>query len=52
MLAGIPEDIKSMFGSNVYHVPGLYLLGSGGISHKIMAQKTFSTSLKQPAGGT
>ena len=39
MLAGIPEDIKSIFGSHVYHVPALCLLGSGGISHKIMAQK-------------
>ena len=31
-----------MFGANVYHVPGLCLLGIGGapyISHKIMAQK-------------
>ena len=45
-------------GANVYHVPGLYLLGIGGapyISHKIIAQNhifSFSTSsLKQPAGG-
>ena len=33
---------KSIFGANVYHVPGLCLLGIGGapyISHKIMAQK-------------
>ena len=36
------EDIKSIFGANVHHVPGLCLLGIGGapyISHKIMAQK-------------
>ena len=47
-----------MFGENVYHVPGLCLLGMGGapyISHKIMAQNqifTFLTSsLKPPAAG-
>ena len=37
------EAIKSIFSANVYHVPGLWLLGIGGapyISHKIMAQKT------------
>ena len=36
------QDIKSIFGANVHHVPGLCLLGIGGahyISHKIMAQK-------------
>ena len=36
------SDIKSIFGANVQHVPGLCLLGIGGapyISHKIMAQK-------------
>ena len=47
--------IKFMFSANVYHVPGLCLLGIGGapyISHKIMARKPFLTcSLKQPAGG-
>ena len=34
------QDMKSMFGANVYHVPGLCLLGIGGapyIIHKIMA---------------
>ena len=34
------EAIKSIFSANVYHVPGLCLLGIGGapyISHKIMA---------------
>ena len=38
------EVIKSIFSANVYHVPGLWLLGIGGatyISHKIMAQKTY-----------
>ena len=52
------KDIKSIFGANVHHVPGLCLLGIGGapyISHKIMAQKPnfqFSTSsLKPPADG-
>ena len=51
-------DIKSIFGANVHHFPGLCLLGFGGapyISHKITAQKqnfTFSnSSLKPPAGG-
>ena len=37
-------DIKSLFGANVHHVPGLCLLGIGGtpyIIHKIMAQKPF-----------
>ena len=50
--------IKSIFGSNVYHVPGLCLLGIIGahcISHKIMARKPYFTfltsSLKQPEGG-
>ena len=36
------KDIKSIFGADVHHVPGLCLLGIGGapyISHKIMAQK-------------
>ena len=36
------KDIKSIFGANFHHVPGLCLLGIGGapyISHKIMAQK-------------
>ena len=35
------KDRKSIFGVNVYQVPGLCLLGIGGapyISHKIMAQ--------------
>ena len=50
------SDIKSIFGANVYHVPGLCLLGIGGapyISHKIMAQKPnfhifdFSSETKQ-----
>ena len=27
------EDIKSIFGANVYHVPGLCLLGIGGALH-------------------
>ena len=34
------EAIKSILSENVYHVPGLCLLGIGGalyISHKIMA---------------
>ena len=34
------EVIKSIFSANVYHVPGLCLLGIGGapyISHKILA---------------
>ena len=51
--------MKSIFGANVYHVPGLGFLGIGGtpyINHKIMAPKlyfTFSTSsLKQTAFGT
>ena len=38
------KDIKSIFGANVYHVPGLRLLGIGGapyISHKIMAQNRY-----------
>ena len=38
----IPLAIKSIFGANVYHVPGLCLQGIGGApynSHKIMAQK-------------
>ena len=37
------QDITSIFGANVHHVPGLCLLGIGGapyISHKIMAQKS------------
>ena len=36
------KDIKSIFGANVHHVPGLCLLDIGGapyISHKIIAQK-------------
>ena len=36
------KDIKSIFGADVHHVPGLCLLDIGGaayISHKIMAQK-------------
>ena len=52
------KDIKSIFGANVHHVPGLCLLGIGGapyISRKIMAHKPnfqFSTSsLKPPADG-
>ena len=50
------KDIKSIFGADVHHVPGLCLLGIGGtphISHKIMAQKPnfhiFDFSLKPPA---
>ena len=38
------EAIKFIFSPNVYHVPGLCLLGIGGapyISHKIMAQKPY-----------
>ena len=38
------KAIKSIFSANVYHVPGLCLLGIGGapyISHKIMAQKPY-----------
>ena len=34
------KDVKSIFGADVHHVPGLCLLGIGGtpyISHKIMA---------------
>ena len=37
-------DIKSIFGVNVHHVPGLCLLGIGGApypSQKIMAQKPY-----------
>ena len=52
------KDIKSIFGANVHHVPGLCLLGIGGapyISHKIIAQNQifiFSTSsLKPPTDG-
>ena len=36
------QDIKSIFDANAHHVPGLCLLGSGGVpytSYKIMAQK-------------
>ena len=36
--------IKSIFSANVYHVPGLCLLGFGGTpykSHKIMARKPY-----------
>ena len=36
------EAIKSIFSANVYHVPGLCLLGIGPyISHKIMARKPY-----------
>ena len=38
------EAIKSIFGTNVHHVPGLCLLGIGGapyISNKIIAQKPY-----------
>ena len=38
------EAIKSIFSANVYHVPGLCLLGIGGasyLSRKIMAQKPY-----------
>ena len=52
------KDIKSIFGADIHHVPGLRLLGIGGtpyISHKIMAQKQIfifsSFSLKPPADG-
>ena len=27
---GNNQDIKSIFGANVYHVPGMCLLGTGG----------------------
>ena len=40
----INEAIKSIFSANVYHVPGLCLLGIGGapyISHKIMARNPY-----------
>ena len=36
------KDIKSIFGADVHHVPGLCLLGIGGapyISHKIIPEK-------------
>ena len=49
----LPEIIK-IFSGNIYYIPGLCLLGIGGapyISHKIIAQKTCLTSLKQPACG-
>ena len=52
------EAIKSIFGANVHHDPGLCLLGIGGvpyIRHKIIARKPyfqiFDFSLKQPACG-
>ena len=52
------EVIKSIFSANVYHVPGLCLLGIDGapyISHKIMARKSyfriFHFFSEQPAGG-
>ena len=38
------EAIKSIYSTNVYHGPGLCLLGIGGapyISHKIMARKPY-----------
>ena len=38
------EAIKSILSANVYHVPGLCLLGIGGapyIRHKIMARKAY-----------
>ena len=37
-------SLDNIFGANVYHVPGLCLLGIGGapyISHKIMARITY-----------
>ena len=44
-----------MFGANIYHAPGLCLLGIGGsyISLKIMAQEPYFhiSPLKQPTGG-
>ena len=52
------QDIKSIFGANVYHVPGLCLLGIGGapyVSHKMMTGKPYfkilTSSLKSPADG-
>ena len=52
------EDIKSIFGANVQHVPGLCLLGIGGdptLVIKLWLKNqifTFSTSsLKPPADG-
>ena len=52
------EAIKSIFSANVYHVPGLCLLGIGGAPTSVIKLWlenhifTFSTSsLKQPAGG-
>ena len=50
------EAIKSIFSANVYHVPGLCLLGivTPYIGHKIMAQNHiftfFTSSLKDNDG--
>ena len=53
------KDIKSVFGANVHHVPGLCLLGIGGaptLAIKLWLKNhsfTFLTSsLKPPADGT
>ena len=44
----VPETITcKISNSDIYHVPGLYLLGIGGAPTLV----TFSTSLKQRAGG-
>ena len=53
------EAIKSIFSANVYHVPGLCLLGIGGAPTSVIKLWlenhifTFLTSsLNQPSGGT
>ena len=52
-VASCPEDIISIFGVIVYHVPGLCLLGIGGAYYiKLWPIKhifTFFTSQKPPA---
>ena len=52
------QDIKSIFGANVHHVPGLCLLGIGGAPKLVVKLWlknqifTFSTSaLRPPADG-
>ena len=51
------KAVKSIFCANVYHVPGLCLLGIGGAPTSVIKLWLennifkFSTSVKQPAGG-
>ena len=51
------KDIKSIFGADVHHVPGVCLLGIGGSPSLIIKLWLknqifiFSTSLKPPADG-